>query len=160
MAGIRATKKSLGGPPKSNPIVGPYDTSAVLVDPSAFKGSVFVTAEGVLIPGTPLAYNATAAGVTATLPAAGSKVFGVLPEAIHIAESNSDADLDAEPNFHLGVAINGLVNTAVVRDNCGGANYSADVLLAFAGTPFTLTGGRATTGAGTTSKVDAVGTNP
>lgn len=85
----------------------------VRIDPSSFKGSAFCDANGFLVPGTPL----QAGGTLAT--AAASPAAYVMPYAVQIAESNSDADLDAAPNGDVTARTNGDVIEKHVAGNIG-----------------------------------------
>jgi sugar/nucleoside kinase (ribokinase family) len=62
---------------------------------------------------------------------AGQAIFGVVPEPIKVANSNSAGDLAAaSAAFQLAIGTIGQVNRAIIEDNLGRA-LSADELSAF-----------------------------
>ena len=69
------------------------DDTPIRIDPSSFKGSDWVDADGVLKPGAPLKKDGTLAG-----SAPGQTAERVVPYPVGIAEGNTDALLDAAPN--------------------------------------------------------------
>ncbi len=83
------------------------------IDPSNFKGSSFVDADGYLKAGTPLQANLQ------PIFDAGQTVKYLVPNVTKIAEGNTDAQLDASPNQDVGLVTEGTVIQSNIEWNVG-----------------------------------------
>ena len=104
----------------------PQDAVPTRIDPSSFKGSDWVDADGVLKPGTPLKADGTLAG-----DAVDETAERVLPFAVGIAEGSTDALLDAAPNGDVAANTRGDIVRSHVEGNLGRV-LTANELAAFA----------------------------
>ena len=102
----------------------------VRIDPSSFKVSDFCV-EGVLVAGTPLKADGTLAGV-------GETAAYVLPYGCAIAESSTDADLDASPNGDIAGRTRGDIIRDRVEGNIGRALTADEATAITASGRFTL----------------------
>lgn len=90
------------------------DNVEVRVDPSSFKGSDWIDADGVVKPGCPLKADGTIAG-----GAPGEVAASVVPYAVGVAEGSTDALLDAAPNGDIATRTRGDVVRFDVEGNLG-----------------------------------------
>lgn len=111
----------------------PQSGVPVRIDPSSFKGSDFCDDNGLLVPGTPLAADGTLAGNAVDETA----VF-VLPYAVQIADSNTDADLDAAPDGDVAARTAGDVILDRLEGNLGRALTANETAAFGASGRFTL----------------------
>jgi len=109
----------------------PQSGVPVRIDPSSFKGSAFCDVGGMLVAGTPLKADGT-------LPATGETAAYVLPYGVAIANSNSNADLDASPNGDIAARTGGDLIRDNIEGNIGRALTSAEVASITASGRFTL----------------------
>lgn len=107
-----------------HPFRGPLDHTHQMAVNIAALTTREVDAQGYLKPGVPLAVDGTTVG-------AGERVFGVVPEPVKVAASNSGTDLTAAGIVQIVVGIEGVVNRHVIEDNLGGA-LTADEIAGFA----------------------------
>lgn len=107
-----------------NPFVGPVDHPiSIEIDPGNFT-TAEVDANGFLKPGIPLAVDGTLVGV-------GEAAFGVVAEAVKIAEDNAAATLAAAANLQITVFTFAMVNRDALEDLLGRA-LTADEIAGFA----------------------------
>lgn len=126
---MRVTPTATAGEVHANPFVGPTDHPAtVRVTPGNFTAAE-VDAKGYMKPGVPLAKDGTPVTPYAAGPpeVPADYVYGVVLEAVKVADSNSAADLGAAGAVDVVVAVIGAVNRAIVEDNLGRALTAAEV---------------------------------
>lgn len=121
--------KDLGveGEVYANPVIGKADhTAPVLVDVSALTAAE-VDEDGYLIPGVVLKRNGT---VIAAPVAAATPGYGIVHEAVKVADSNVAGVLAVADNVTVAVVTIGQVNRAIIEDNLARA-LNANELAAF-----------------------------
>lgn len=122
---IRVATKTVAGQVYARPFVGPIDHFVQLAVNIAVLTVREVDSDGFIKPGVPF----QASG--ALISAAAQIIWGVTPESIKVANSNSGADLTAAGTVQLGLASIGQLNRALAEANLGSA-YNANELAAFA----------------------------
>lgn len=111
---IRITKLVTPGTGYNSPFVGPAEHPVMIPVSVAALTAAEVDANGFIKPGVPL----SSAGV---LVGAGEAVFGICPEAVKIATSNSSADMTAAGTIDMTVIVIGAVNYHIIEANLGRA---------------------------------------
>jgi len=122
---LRAKSLASGGDVYGYPFVGPINhTGTVRVDVSALTSDE-IDENGYLVPGVPLKVDGTLVSGT------GEVIYGVVIEAIKVAEGNAAGDIAAGVDQDVALALIGVVNRDIVEDNLGRV-LSADEIAAFA----------------------------
>ncbi len=121
---FRIENTLVGGRVYPRPFIGRVDHTHQFGVNIAALTTREVDAQGNLKPGVP--FRDTGARISG----AGQFVFGVVPEPIKVAKSNSNADLTAAGVVQLAVGTIGQVNRALIEDALGSA-LTADELAAF-----------------------------
>lgn len=87
------------------------------LDISELHDTDFVDSDGYLIPGTPFRLNGSQNLVP--IDGADQEVRGITLEAVKVAESDSETDLDAADDFDVVIVTAGTVDRAIVEGNIG-----------------------------------------
>lgn len=111
---MSARVRTVAGQGYGRPFRGPVDhTAQIAVNVTALTVAE-VDADGYIKPGVVLQKNGT------LITAAAQIAYGVVPEPIKVANSNSAPDLAAaSAAFQLAVGVIGMVNRAIMEDNLG-----------------------------------------
>lgn len=96
------------------------------LDISALHDTGLVDDNGYLIPGSPLRLVNK---MLVPVDGADQKVRGVTMEAVKVAKSNSETDLDAADDFDVVIVTTGTIDRAIAEYNIG-REYSANELTA------------------------------